>query len=232
MRILVIEDNRKVASAIAKNLKAESFAVDVAADGHSGEYLAKTNDYDAIVLDLMLPEQDGWATCEHLRRDGILIPILMLTALDDVTDKIRGLNAGADDYLTKPFHTGELVARIRSLVRRRTDVRSAQIERFGLVLDLDTHKATRDGREIVLTAKEFALLELFMHNPGRIVSRDEISEHLWDMNFDPKSNVIDSFVRYLRQKIDRGFRTPLIHTARGSGYIFSNEVRGQPSRKS
>lgn len=223
MRILIIEDERKIADTIAKNLKSESFAVDIAYDGESGEFQAKTNDYDVIILDLMLPDQDGWTTCEHLRRDGVLTPILMLTALDDVTDKIRGLDSGADDYLTKPFHTGELIARLRSLARRHTEIRSSIIEQFGLVLDLNTHKATRDGIEIVLTSKEYALLELFMHNPNKILSRSEISEHLWDMNFDPKSNVIDSFIRYLRQKIDKGFSRQLIHTVRGAGYMFSEK---------
>ncbi len=221
MRILLIEDERRVAEAISKNLKAESFAVDIARTGSEGEYLAKVNEYDVIVLDLMLPDQDGWVTCDQLRRDGVLTPILMLTALSDVSDKIKGLESGADDYLTKPFHTGELVARIRSLARRHTNVRSAKIERFGLTLDVNTHKATRQGREVSLSSKEFALLELFMHNPERIVTREEISEHLWDMNFDPRSNVIESFVRYLRQKVDKGFEPQLIHTVRGSGYIFS-----------
>jgi DNA-binding response OmpR family regulator len=224
MRILIVEDDKKVAATIRRNLRAESFAVDIASDGASGEYLAETNDYDVVVLDLMLPDQDGWTTCQNLRRDGVLTPILMLTALDDVIDKIRGLDSGADDYLTKPFHTGELIARIRSLARRHTDVRSATIERFGLTLDSNTHKAIRNGLEITLTAKEFALLQLFMHNSGRIVSREEISEHLWDMNFDPRSNVIESFVRYLRQKVDRDFTPKLIHTLRGSGYLFSDKA--------
>jgi len=223
MRILIIEDEKRLAETIAKNLKSESFAVDIAYDGVSGEFQAKTNDYDVIILDLMLPDQDGWTTCEHLRKDGVLTPILMLTALDDVTDKIRGLDSGADDYLTKPFHTGELIARLRSLVRRHTEVRSTKIEQFGLCLNVNTHKATRDGTEIILTSKEYALLELFIHNPDRILSRSEISEHLWDMNFDPKSNVIDSFVRYLRQKVDRGFKRQLIHTVRGAGYVFSDK---------
>jgi len=223
MRVLIIEDDKKVAATVKRHLKAESFAVDVAGEGIEGEYLAKTNDYDVIVLDLMLPDQDGWETCLNLRRDGILTPILMLTALDDVSDKIRGLNSGADDYLTKPFHTGELIARIRSLARRHTDVRESTIERFGLVLDVNTHKVIRGDKEITLSAKEFALLELFIHNPGRIISREEISEHLWDMNFDPRSNVIESFVRYLRQKVDKDFSPKLIHTVRGAGYFFSDE---------
>lgn len=222
MRILIIEDDKRVATSLAKNLRAESFAVDIAEDGATGEEMAFVNEYDVIILDIMLPGQDGWETCNNLRHDGILTPILMLTALDDVTDKIRGLETGADDYLTKPFHFGELLARIRSLARRHSDVRAASIERFGLKLDLNTHKAYRDGKEITLTAREFALLELFMHNPDRIISRQEISEHLWDMNFDPKSNVIESFVRFLRQKIDKDYDRPLIHTVRGAGYIFSD----------
>jgi DNA-binding response OmpR family regulator len=224
MRILVIEDDRKVAAALAKNLKAESFAVDIAENGASGEEMGFVNEYDVIILDIMLPDQDGWATCQNLRRQGVLTPILMLTALDDVSDKIRGLETGADDYLTKPFHFGELLARIRSLARRHSDVRSARIERFGLILDLNTHRALRGENDITLTAKEYALLELFMHNPNRIITRQEISEHLWDMNFDPKSNVIESFVRFLRQKIDKGFDLQLIHTVRGAGYIFSDKA--------
>jgi DNA-binding response OmpR family regulator len=224
MRVLLIEDDRRVAEAVAKNLKAEAFAVDVARDGESGEETAKINDYDVIVLDLMLPAQDGWTTCRNLRRDGVMAPILMLTALDDVKDKILGLDSGADDYLTKPFHFGELLARIRSLVRRHSTVRTTTIERYGLRLDLNTHKAFREDREITLSSKEFALLELFMLHPERILTRQEISEHLWDMNFDPRSNVIESFVRYLRQKVDRGFDHPLIHTVRGAGYMFSGNA--------
>ena len=224
MRVLLIEDDRSVADAVAKNLRAEAFAVDIAADGETGEELARINDYDVIVLDLMLPGQDGWQTCENLRRASVMVPIIMLTALDDVNDKVRGLDSGADDYLTKPFHFSELLARLRSLVRRHTTVRTTEIERFGLKLDLGTHKACREGQEISLTAKEFALLELFMLHPNRILSRQEISEHLWDMNFDPRSNVIESFVRFLRKKIDRDFDRPLIHTARGAGYVFSDET--------
>ena len=223
MRVLLVEDEKQVADAIAKNLKAEAFAVDIARDGENGEELAKINDYDVIVLDLMLPGQDGWETCNHLRRDGVLVPILMLTALDDVSDKVRGLDSGADDYLTKPFHFSELLARIRSLIRRHSTVRSTDIERFGLRLDLKTHKAYREGQEISLSAKEFALLELFMLHPNQILTRQAISEHLWDMNFDPRSNVIESFVRFLRKKIDHGFKHPLIHTERGAGYIFSDK---------
>lgn len=223
MRIILIEDDKKIAAALTKNLKAESYAVDVAFDGVIGEEMAKINDYDVILLDVMLPKQDGWTTCSHLRRDGVLTPILMLTALDDVEDKIKGLDVGADDYLPKPFHIGELLARIRSLSRRQTQIRSSMIEMYGLSLDLSTHKATREGKSIVLSAKEFALLELFMMNSGKILTRERISEHLWDMNFEPRSNVIESFVKFLRQKIDRGFKKTLIHTVRGAGYMFSDE---------
>jgi two-component system copper resistance phosphate regulon response regulator CusR len=222
MRVLLIEDDNKIAASISRWLRSESFAVDLAADGVAGEELARVNDYDLIILDIMLPKQDGWQTCTHLRKDGIQTPILMLTALGDVTDKIRGLDQGADDYLAKPFYSGELLARIRSLTRRRSEVRTALLENFGVRLNLNTHKAAREGREVTLTAKEFALLHLFMINPGRILTREVISEHLWDMNFDPKSNVLESFIKFLRQKIDRGFDKPLIHTIRGSGYMFSD----------
>lgn len=222
MRILLIEDDTRIAAAITKHLKAEGYAVDVAADGLTGEELAKVNDNDVIILDLMLPRQDGWKTCFQIRRAGVLTPILMLTALDSIDDRIAGLDLGADDYLPKPFHYGELLARIRSLARRRTEVRSAVIERFGLRLDTSNRRAWREGNEIPLTAKEFSLLELFMMNPDKVLTRETISEHLWDMNFEPRSNVIESFVRFLRQKIDRGYDAPLIHTVRGAGYRLSD----------
>jgi len=222
MRILLIEDDQRAANAIAKGLRSEGYAVDIAYDGITGEELAKVNDNDIIILDLMLPRQDGWTTCANLRRDKVMTPILMLTALDDVSDRIKGLDSGADDYLPKPFHFGELLARIRSLTRRKTEVRTSVIEKCGVRLDISTHKAHREGKEISLTAKEFALLELFIMNAGRIISRDTISEHLWDMNFEPRSNVIESFIKYLRQKVDRGFSAPLIHTIRGAGYMFSD----------
>jgi two-component system copper resistance phosphate regulon response regulator CusR len=223
MRILVIEDEPKIAASISRWLRTKSYAVDIAPDGKRGEEMGMTSDYDVIILDIMLPRQDGWTTCARLRAGGVLTPILMLTALGDVSDRIRGLDQGADDYLVKPFHSGELLARVRSLVRRRTEVRSSVIQKFGLQLDISTHRARREGKDVVLTAKEFALLELFMMNPGRILTRTVISEHLWDMNFDPQSNVVESFVKFLRKKIDRGFGTPLIHTIRGSGYMFSEE---------
>ena len=222
MRILLIEDDPKLSGSIAKHLRAESFAVDIAADGKKGQELAQINDYDVILLDIMLPHQDGWTTCRNLRNANLLTPILMLTALDDVGDKIRGLDSGADDYLPKPFHIGELLARIRALSRRRTEVRSATIEHFGLRLDIAAHRAFRGDKEIILSSKEYSLLELFMMHPGKLLTRENISEHLWDMNFEPRSNVIESFIRFLRQKIDKGFETSLIQTVRGAGYKFSD----------
>ncbi|MDP4114588.1 MAG: response regulator transcription factor [Bacteroidota bacterium] len=223
MRVLIIEDDIKISAAIAKGLRIESFAVDIAPNGIQGEELAKTNDYDVIVLDVRLPLQDGYTTCSNLRTANIATPILMLTALDDVKDKIKGLNIGADDYLAKPFHFGELLARLRSLTRRRSILKTTIIEKYGITLNQNTHKAQREDKEILLTSKEYALLELFMMNSDKILTRDIISEHVWDMNFDPKSNVIESNVKFLRQKIDTGFSSRLIHTVRGSGYIFSLE---------
>jgi DNA-binding response OmpR family regulator len=223
MRILLIEDDERLSNSIPEMLRSNGHAVDVALDGLLGEEYAAVNLYDAILLDVMLPKQDGWTTCRNLRKSGVLTPILMLTALGDVDDRIRGLDTGADDYLTKPFHNGELLARLRSLSRRNSVQRSASLEIFGLSLDSATHRAQRNGREITLSAKEFALLELLMTHPREIVSRERISEYLWDMNFEPRSNVIESFVRFLRQKIESDGEPKLIHTLRGAGYIFTDQ---------
>lgn len=222
MRILIIEDDPKLSASLAKHLRAERFAVDIASTGKRGEELALINEYDVILLDIMLPDQDGWSTCAHLRSKKVVTPILMLTALDDVEDKIKGLDAGADDYLPKPFHIGELFARIRALTRRKTDARSSVIEKYGLHLDRSTHQVTSGNKKILLSAKEFALLELFMMHPGKILSRETISEHVWDMNFEPRSNVIESFIRFLRHKIDPAKGPSLIRTIRGSGYMFTD----------
>lgn len=222
MRILIVEDDAKIATIISRLLKANGYAVDIATNGIDGEELASVNDNDVIILDIMLPGQDGLVTCANLRKAGVLTPILMLTALDGVDDRVAGLDTGADDYLAKPFHSGELLARVRSLARRRSEIRSAVVERFGVHIDLGTRRCNRDGMEISLSAKEFALLELFMMHPDRVITREAISEHLWDMNFDPQSNVIESFIKFLRQKIDRPFPVPLIHTVRGVGYRFTD----------
>jgi DNA-binding response OmpR family regulator len=194
------------------------YSTDLAFDGEEGLYLASVNDYDVIILDLMLPKMDGKTVCKELRKLKINTPILMLTALDSVSDKIEGLDSGADDYMTKPFHIEELFARVRSMVRRHSDEKSSIIEVADLTLDTATRKVNRAGKDIVLSAKEFAMLEYFMLNKNKVLSREMISEHVWDMNFDPQSNVIDSFVRFLRAKIDKDFDKPLIHTLRGVGY--------------
>ena len=221
MRILVVEDDTNLADLLRRGLTEQHHSVDVAHDGLEGDYLACVNDYDLIILDIMLPKKDGREVCRDLRTKGNTTPILMLTALDGVEQRIEGLDSGADDYLSKPFHFGELLARVRSLIRRQTDVKSTEIRYADLVLDTVNRTVARQGTAIKLTPKEFALLEYFAMNHGRVLTREMISEHVWDMNFDPQSNVIDSFVRFLRQRVDRGFHPQLIHTVRGVGYRFS-----------
>jgi two-component system, OmpR family, copper resistance phosphate regulon response regulator CusR len=223
MRILLIEDDPNIGDVIRRGLQEQHYSVDHALIGEEGMELALVNAYDLIILDLMLPRADGVTICRELRRSSIKVPILILTALDAIDTKIEGLDAGADDYLTKPFHFGELLARVRSLIRRQSDHRQSEIRVADLVLDTATRLVERGGVNIALTAKEFALLEYFMMNRGKVLSREEISEHVWDMNFDPQSNVIDSFVRFLRQKVDRDHGVPLIHTVRGIGYRFSEQ---------
>jgi two-component system, OmpR family, copper resistance phosphate regulon response regulator CusR len=224
MRILIIEDDEKIADALKRGLTEMHYSVDSAPNGEEGEYLACTNDYDLIILDIMLPGMDGWEVCKNIRKDKVTTPILMLTALDSVNDKIKGLDYGADDYLTKPFHLGELMARVRSLVRRQSQEKTSVIEVADIVIDTATRTVTRSGQNINLSAKEFSLLEYFIMNKNKVLTREMISEHVWDMNFDPQSNVIDSFVRFLRQKIDKGFEKQLIQTLRGTGYKFSEDT--------
>lgn len=219
MRILVVEDEHKLAQFIRRGLKEEGYAVDSARDGQEGYFMASTNEYDLLILDLMLPKMDGLSLCRRLRQEKADVPILMLTAKDTVGDKIRGLDCGGDDYLTKPFDFDELLARIRSLLRRKQTQPSARIQVADLVLDTVEHKVSREDKEIVLTAKEYALLEYLMRNAGNLVSRTMISEHVWDINFDTFTNVIDVYINYLRNKIDLGHKKKLIHTVRGRGYI-------------
>jgi two-component system, OmpR family, copper resistance phosphate regulon response regulator CusR len=221
MRILIVEDDPAISELLSRTLAEQHYSVDVAADGGEGELLAKVNDYDLIILDIMLPKKDGWHVCKGIREAAVTSPILMLTALDAVEDKIKGLDWGADDYLTKPFHVGELLARVRSLVRRQSEQKTAEIRVGDLAIDTAARTVRRGEVSIALTAKEFGMLEYFVMNRNKVLTRQMISEHVWDMNFDPQSNVIDSFVRFLRQKIDKGFDTPLIHTVRGVGYRFS-----------
>ena len=219
MRILVIEDERKIADFIKRGLKEEGYAVDVSYDGQEGHFQATTAEYDLIILDLMLPNLDGMSLCKKLREEKNATPILMLTAKDQIRDKILGLDAGADDYLTKPFAFAELLARVRALLRRNESRGITKLNVGELTIDLVTHKVSRAGKEIDLTAKEFALLEYLMRNTGAIVTRTMISEHVWDINFDTYTNVIDVYINYLRNKIDQGFSKKLIHTIRGRGYI-------------
>jgi len=219
MRILVIEDEKKITDFIKRGLKEEGYAVDVAYDGQEGEFLAKTNEYDLILLDLMLPKVDGLSVCKNLRASGILTPIIMLTAKSAVEDRVEGLDAGADDYLMKPFAFEELLARIRAVLRKKNTKVTNVIQVDDLTLDLVTHDVTRSGKHIELTAKEYALLEYLMRNTGSVVTRTMISEHVWDIDFDTFTNVIDVYINYLRNKIDSGFEKKLIQTIRGRGYI-------------
>jgi heavy metal response regulator len=219
MRILVIEDEQKVANFIKRGLKEEGYSVDVAYDGEEGYLLAKDNEYDVIILDIMLPKMDGITLCKKLRAEKIFTPILMLTAKDSVKDKVVGLDSGANDYLTKPFSFEELLARIRVLLRKDQTATPTKLKVDDLVLDLLTHKVSRAGKEIPLTNKEYALLEYLMRNAGSIVTRTMISEHVWDINFDTFTNVIDVYINYLRNKIDKGYKKKLIHTIRGRGYM-------------
>jgi two-component system copper resistance phosphate regulon response regulator CusR len=219
MRILLVEDDRTFGETLARGLREHSYVVDVAGDGDSSLDQIAVNDYDAIVLDVMLPGMDGLAVCKRLRCEGGHMPVLMLTARDAVSDRIEGLDAGADDYLTKPFDFHELLARLRALLRRRGEVLPAEIEVADLVVDTRRQTARRGGRAIPLTTKEYTFLEYLARNAGRVVSRADISAHVWDSNHDPLSNSLEVYVGRLRRKVDGGAATPLIHTRRGAGYL-------------
>jgi heavy metal response regulator len=223
MRILVIEDEKKVAHFIKKGLEEEHYAVDTAYDGEMGLYHAEINEYDLIVLDLMIPKMDGLEVLKRLRGNKNNVPILVLTARDSVEDIVKGLDSGCDDYLTKPFEFIEFLARIRALLRREKKEKEPLLKIADLTLSLVTHKVTRRGKEIELTSKEYALLEYFMRNPDKVLTRTMISEHVWDYHFDSMTNVIDVYVNYLRKKIDKDFEPKLIHTIRGVGYILKRE---------
>jgi heavy metal response regulator len=223
MRILVIEDEKKVADFIRRGLKEEGYAVDLASDGEDGLFQAMEIAYDLILLDLMLPKLDGVSLCKRLRENNIQTPLIMLTAKDSVKDKVTGLDSGADDYLTKPFSFEELLARIRVLLRKDRNHQPARLKVSDLVLDLVSHKVWRGKEEIILTAKEYALMEFFMRNAGVVITRTMIAEHVWDINFDTFTNVIDVYINYLRNKIDKGQDKKLLHTVRGRGYILKED---------
>ena len=222
MRILLAEDEKRVSSFIQRGLKEEGFVVDAALDGEKALELAELNPYDLIILDIMLPKQDGLEICRKLRFKKIETPILMLTAKNSTKDKVSGLNAGADDYLAKPFEFEEFIARVRALTRRKSSSKQAILQVDDLILDPLTHRVSRAGKEIHLTAKEYTLLYYFMQNANQLVTRTMISEHVLNESFDTFTNVIDVYVNYLRKKIDDGFDRPLIQTMRGSGYIFKS----------
>jgi DNA-binding response OmpR family regulator len=219
----VVEDEKQVASFIKKGLQEEAHAVDVATNGPDGEFLAQTSSYDLIVLDLMLPGKDGVEVCKTLRARKVRTPILMLTARDSLEAKVEGLDSGADDYLTKPFAFEEFLARVRALLRRDSTGDSASLRVGELALDRNTRKAQRGTREIVLTSREYSLLEFFMRRSGKVLSRAVIAEHVWGLDFDPQSNVIDVTVSHLRIKVDRGASFAMIRTVRGAGYMLCEE---------
>jgi DNA-binding response OmpR family regulator len=229
MRILLVEDEPDAARMVAKGLREQSFAVDVAVDGESACYQAATSDYDAIVLDVLLPLKDGLQVCRQLRSEGLSVPILMLTARDAVEARIAGLDSGADDYLTKPFDFGELLARLRALVRRGVRPLLPEHMRIGdLELDTRAHRLIKRGREVSLTAREYALLEYLARRGGEVVGRAEIAEHVWDETYDPCSNVIEVYVRRLRRKLDDPGSESFIHTRRGEGYVLGRVGEGGP----
>lgn len=219
MRILVVEDDFRIARFVAKGLREQSYAVDVTPNGNDALYKVSISDYDAIILDVMIPGRDGFEVCRELRASGSAVPIIMLTARDAVEDRVAGLDRGADDYLTKPFEVAELLARLRALLRRGKVLRPRKIEVGNLVIDTAAHRVTRDQQSINLTAKEYALLEFLARERGRVLTRSDIAEHVWDENFDPMSNLIDVNINRLRRKLDDGFGQPLIHTRRGEGYV-------------
>ena len=218
MRVLIVEDELRMASLIRRGLVGEGLVVDVATNGEDALWMAEASEYDAIVLDVMLPGIDGFETCRRLRNDGVWVPVLMLTARDSVEDRVAGLDTGADDYLVKPFAFAELLARLRALARRGELVRPTVLEAGDLRLDPATRRVWRGATEIQLSAKEFALLETFMRRPDQVLSRLHLLEHAWDFAYENRSNVVDVFVAHLRNKIDQPFGRKSLETVRGAGY--------------
>ncbi len=219
MRVLIVEDEPKLARAVGRGLRRHGYAVDLARTGPEGLFHARVYDYDALVLDVMLPGADGFEICRTLRDEGRWAPVLMLTARDSIDDRIQGLDTGADDYLVKPFAFGELVARLRALIRRGGPERPAVLAVGDLLVDPARHAVRRAGRSVELTAREFALLEFLARDPGRVIGRTELIEHIWDRNFEGSSNVVDVYIGYLRRKLGDG----LIRTVRGAGYTLEPE---------
>ena len=223
MRILIVEDEKDLAAIIKQGLEEEGYIVDVAHDGEEGLYMAESYPIDVMVLDVMLPLMDGLTVLSNLRKKGVQTPVILLTARDALIDKIKGLDTGADDYLTKPFVFEELLARIRSLIRRKTTVKEAVIRIADLEIDTASHQVKRAGKPIALSAKEYSLLEFLAYRKGEVVSRTDIIEHIYNEDADMDSNVVDVYINYLRNKIDKEFSGKLIHTVRGAGYILKEE---------
>jgi DNA-binding response OmpR family regulator len=218
VRILVVEDERRLCNIIRRGLLEEGYAVDVAYDGEDGQYLAETTAYDLVILDIMLPGKDGVEICQELRLERMNVPLLMLTAKDTVEDRVKGLDAGADDYLVKPFAFDELLARIRALLRREALSKSPRLQLGDLILDTLSREAWRGQRKIELTSKEYVILDYFMRHPNMVITRRMLEEHAWDYEFDSISNLIDVYIRRLRRKIDKRDEVSLIQTVRGAGY--------------
>ncbi len=225
MRVLIVEDHVKMAGLIGRGLRKEGMAVDVASNGEDAVTRAEATEYDAIILDVMLPGIDGFEVCRRLRADAVWAPILMLTARDAVRDRVAGLDTGADDYLTKPFSYAELLARLRALVRRGAVERPPELRVGDLRLDPASRQAWRGDAPIFLSAKEFSILEVFMRRPGEVLSRFQLLEHAWDYDYENRSNVVDSYIRLLRRKVDRPFGVESIETVRGAGYRLREETR-------
>ena len=224
MRLLLVEDDAKIASFIIKGFKAEGFAVDHAEDGENGLHLALTEPYDAAIVDIMLPKLDGLNLIQQLRREKVKTPVIVLSARSSVDDRVKGLQTGGDDYLTKPFAFSELLARVQALIRRSSDVSEpAKLTAGEISMNLITREVVRAGKKIDLPPLEFSLLEYLMRNAGRVVSKTMIMEHVWDYYFDPQTNVVESRIYKLREKIDKGFSSKMIHTVRGVGYVLKEE---------
>jgi DNA-binding response OmpR family regulator len=218
MRLLVVEDDARLADMLARGLRERGYAVDVTGDGDSAVYQVAVNEYDLVVLDVALPKRNGFDVAREIRTRGLRLPILMLTARDALRDRVAGLDAGADDYLTKPFELEELYARLRALLRRMPELLPATIVVDDLVVDTRAHAVTRGGQPVALSTKEYAMLEYLARNAGRVVGRAELTEHVWDEHHDPMSSAIEVYINRLRNKLERGGESPLIHTHRGAGY--------------
>lgn len=223
MRILFAEDERDLLEVAVKRLKSEGFGVDGCSDGEEALIYAMSTDYDLLILDIMMPKTDGLTVLKKIRASGKDVPVLLLTAKDAISDRVEGLDAGADDYLTKPYAFSELLARIRALLRRKGGIKSDILTAGDLTLELSTHKVKRGEVEIGLSSKEFALLESFMRNKGKILTRAQLETQVWDYGFTGGSNIIDVYIRYLRKKVDDPFQKKLIHTVRGSGYVLKED---------